>query len=435
MKILVADDDFSIRKAIEYDFKERGGLEPFFAEDGKKAQQIFDLYEPSLVVLDIKMPKLDGMQLLKYILKKAPETRVLMISAHGTIEMAVDAMKIGAEDFIVKPFGLEELYTKIKKLSFDLKQNIVSTKSAEKEDFIGTSPAFMETKKMLDKVSKVNSVVLISGNSGTGKEMAARYIHKNSDRKDKPFIAVNCATLSKELMASELFGHVKGSFTGAVDNKEGKFKSAHKGTVFLDEIGEIDLESQSKLLRVLQEGEVETIGKNIPQKVDVRVIAATNRSLEKMVKNREFRQDLYYRLNVINIHMPDLKDRKEDIKLLAEKFSKEIARKTKKDFLKITEEAFLILKQVEWPGNIRELKNAIERAIVFGEKNFLDEDDFSFLKKDFKKESNGDVLEKNEKETILKFLKESKNKTELAKKLGLKRTTLLYKLKKYDIEL
>ncbi|MFA5478699.1 MAG: sigma-54 dependent transcriptional regulator [Candidatus Muiribacteriota bacterium] len=434
MKILVGDDDYSIRKAIEYDFKEKGIKDAFFAEDGSRVREIFDEYEPSIVVLDIKMPKIDGMQLLSYILSKAPETRVLMISAHGTIELAVEAMKIGAEDFIVKPFSLDELYSKIMKLSQSIKNNILPQKKVETE-LSGVSENFIKLKLMLDKVSKVDSVVLLSGKSGTGKEVAARYIHKNSRRNNSAFIAVNSAVLSKELLSSELFGHVKGAFTGAHEDRTGKFKEAHNGTIFLDEIGELDLELQAKLLRVLQESEIEILGKSKPEKVDVRVIVATNRSLEEMVKNGTFREDLFYRLNVIKIDMPELINRKEDIMVFAENFGKDISKSIGVNFNGFSKSAQQELLNYSWPGNIRELKNAVERALVMTENDVLEREDFLFLEnKSNVSQIKEDVFEENEKKLILEFMEKSRNKTELAKKLGVKRTTLLYKLKKYGID-
>jgi DNA-binding NtrC family response regulator len=437
MKILVADDDSSIRKAIEYDFKEKN-IEALFAQDGKQAQEIFDEIEPPITVLDIKMPKLDGMELLKYIKKKAPETKVLMISAHGTIELAVEAMKIGAEDFIVKPFSLAELSDKILRLK-DIEPDILKNRN----DFLGQSIAFIEHKKMLQRLAKVDSTVLLTGESGTGKEMAAKYIHQNSKRKERPFIAVNCSILSKELLSSELFGHKKGSFTGAVDNRKGKFSEAHTGTIFLDEVGEIDTDIQARLLRVIQEGEIEIVGESKPVKVDVRIIAATNRDLLDDVDNGRFREDLYYRLNVVEVKVPPLRERKEDISILTEDFIKELSIRTGSKAVRISAGAIKRLEQNIWSGNIRQLKNSIERAMIFCDTEELTEKDFDFLQKqpenqrlssEISSDNELDVFEKNEKNTILEHMTRARNKTELAKLLGIKRTTLLYKLKKYDIE-
>ena len=400
MKILVADDDSSIRKAIEYDFKEKN-IEALFAQDGKQAQDLFDEFEPSITVLDIKMPKLDGMELLKYIKKKAPETKVLMISAHGTIELAVEAMKIGAEDFIVKPFSLAELSDKILRLK-DIEPDILKNRN----DFLGQSKAFTEHKKMLQRLAKVDSTVLLTGESGTGKEMAAKYIHENSRRKERPFIAVNCSILSKELLSSELFGHKKGSFTGAVDNRKGKFSEAHTGTIFLDEVGEIDTEIQARLLRVIQEGEIEIVGESKPVKVDVRIIAATNRDLLEDVDNGRFREDLYYRLNVVEVKVPPLRERKDDIKLLTEEFIKELSIRTGSQAIRINPKAIQKLEQNIWSGNIRQLKNSIERAMIFCDTEELTEKDFDFLQKqpenkrlssEISSDNELDVFEKNEK--------------------------------------
>ncbi|MCK9223595.1 MAG: sigma-54 dependent transcriptional regulator [Candidatus Muirbacterium halophilum] len=437
MKILVADDDSSIRKAIEYDFKEKN-INAIFAQDGKQAQDLFDEFEPSIVVLDIKMPKLNGMELLKYIKKKAPETKVLMISAHGTIELAVESMKIGAEDFIVKPFSLAELSQKILKL-----KNIEPEIFKSKFVFLGESQVFLKHKQILEKLSKVDSTVLLTGESGTGKEIAAKYIHQNSQRKDKLFIAVNCSILSKELLSSELFGHKKGSFTGAIDDRKGKFTEAHTGTIFLDEVGEIDTDIQAKLLRVIQEGEIEIVGESKPVKVDVRIIAATNRDLMEEVENGKFREDLYYRLNVVEIKVPSLRERKQDIPILIKNFIKELTVRTGSKVEDISNNAIEYLQNQTWAGNIRQLKNSIERAMIFCENNILEKQDFLFLEKNeikqnslnnIKNDIELDVFEKNEKNTILEYSIKAKNKTELAKLLGIKRTTLLYKLKKYEIE-
>ncbi|MFW5781778.1 MAG: sigma-54-dependent transcriptional regulator [Candidatus Muiribacteriaceae bacterium] len=430
MKILVADDDSSIRKAIEYDFKEKE-INGFFARDGKEAQDIFDKYEPGIVVLDIKMPKLDGIQLLKYILGKAPETKVLMISAHGTIELAVSAMKTGAEDFIVKPFSLDELSRKIKKLS----EQYLHPEKSEEDNMYGESEVFKAFREQLVKVAKVNSTVLLTGESGTGKELAARYIHRQSQRSEGDFVAVNCATLSNELLSSELFGHRRGSFTGAAEDREGKFIAASGGTIFLDEVSEIDTELQAKMLRVLQEGEVEVIGESMPKKVDARVIAATNRNIEEEVREGRFREDLFYRLNVINIKVPSLCERLDDIAFLSTKFLEDLNQMLGTDYRNISEEAMHKLSAYHWPGNIRQLRNALERAMVFSDDDStLMLEDFDFLIDDREEGEEKDKLEQNEKDTILEYMKNARNKTDLAKKLGIKRTTLLYKLKKYEID-
>jgi len=427
MRILVADDESSIRDAIKYDFAERGVDNTIFASHGKEAQELFDTYEPDIVLLDIKMPKLDGMQLLKYMINKAPETKIIMISAHGTIELAVEAMKIGAYDFIVKPFSLDEVYLKVKKLLKYEKGPLLPNV------FLGESSEFRYVLEKLKKVARVDSTILITGESGTGKEMAARYIHEKSPRKEESFIPVNCASLSKELLGSELFGHKKGSFTGAVEERKGKFKAAHGGTIFLDEIGEIPLEIQAKLLRVLQEGEIEKIGESSPEKVDTRVIAATNRDLSKMVEDGDFREDLFYRINVIEVNMPPLRNRKDDIKMLSKFFIENIADRIGIHKKNISEKALENLRSYSWPGNIRELRNAIERALVLSEDEELTEKDFNFLSKE-NVQKGEDKFEQSERNLILSHIDKARNKTELARILGIKRTTLLYKLKKYEID-
>ncbi|PLX19499.1 MAG: sigma-54-dependent Fis family transcriptional regulator [Candidatus Muiribacterium halophilum] len=299
--------------------------------------------------------------------------------------------------------------------------------------FLGESKEFIDVLEKLKKVAKVDSTILLSGESGTGKEMAARYIHENSPRKEKAFVPVNCASLSKELLGSELFGHKKGSFTGAIEEREGKFKAAHNGTIFLDEIGEIPLEIQAKLLRVLQEGEIEKIGEETPEKVDTRVIAATNRDLSDMVENGEFREDLFYRINVIEVPMPPLRDRKDDVILLAEFFIEKISERIGVESKMLDDNVAKLLKDYNWPGNIRELRNAIERGLVLSEDEILTEKDFKFLSKN-KTENTEDKFESSERNIILSHIDKARNKTELARILGIKRTTLLYKLKKYEID-
>ena len=327
---------------------------------------------PDLILLDIEMPTKNGLEVLKELRQRGSETTVIMITAYGTIERAVQAMKEDAYDFITKPFDLDHIALTVgkalerEKLKRSLENFVV--KEGERYRLIGgESPKMKLAIETAKKAAASKSTVLLLGESGTGKEVFARAIHQWSDRSGEPFIAINCVGLGKELLESELFGHEKGAFTGAHQLKKGKMELSNGGTVFLDEVGDISAELQTKLLRLLQEREFERVGGTQPIRIDVRVIAATNRDLANSIKEGRFRQDLYYRLNVIPISLPPLRERKEDIPVLAQFFLRRFALETKKKFTGITEEARMKLASYEWPGNVRELANVIERAVVLGE--------------------------------------------------------------------
>jgi two-component system, NtrC family, response regulator AtoC len=369
--ILVADDDPDIRDVLSETLNSLGSR-VVTAANGRECLDKVDKEAPELVLLDIEMPVKNGLEVLKELRQRGRDTTAIMITAYGTIERAVQAMKEGAFDFIAKPFDLDHIAIVVEKAleRERLKRGLerFTEEAGERYRLVGgESPKMRSAIETAKKAAVSKSTVLLLGESGTGKEVFARGIHAWSERKQEPFIAINCVGLSMDLLESELFGHEKGAFTGAHQLKKGKMELAHGGTVFLDEVGDISAELQTKLLRFLQEREFERVGGTQPIQVDVRVIAATNRDLSSAIKEGRFRADLFYRLNVIPISLPPLKDRKEDIPVLAEFFLRRFALETKKNFTGITEEAEARLTAYEWPGNVRELANVIERAAVLGQ--------------------------------------------------------------------
>jgi two-component system nitrogen regulation response regulator NtrX len=369
-KILIIDDErfirASLREILEYE-----KYEVIEAQDGVEGLQRIKEEEIDLVLCDVKMPKMDGMDVLDQLktLERAPQ--FIMISAHGSIETAVEATKKGAFDFIPKPPDLNRLLLTVRN-ALDKKQLVTETKVLKKKlsrkyDMVGESPALLQVKETLEKVAPTDARVLITGPNGTGKELVAHWIHYKSKRQDAPYVAVNCAAIPSELIESELFGHEKGAFTSAHKQREGKFEQAQGGTLFLDEIGDMSLSAQSKVLRALQENLINRVGSDKDIKVDVRVVAATNKDLKKEIASGNFREDLYHRLSVILIQVPPLKDRKEDIPLLVEKFLEDIAQENGSAKKKITAEAISKLKEFPWTGNIRELRNVVERLVILGE--------------------------------------------------------------------
>jgi len=368
--ILVVDDDLDIQEVIK-DRLNSLGYEVSNASNGKECLDFLSRHNPDLILLDIEMPGMKGIEVLREIRKREINVPVLMITAHGTIETAVQAMREGAYDFIPKPFEPSHLGLIVQRaLERDSLKREVEILSEEVSDryrlIVGTSPRMSAQLEAAKKAASSNATVLLLGESGTGKELFARAIHNWSDRLDKPFVAINCVGLSKDLLESELFGHEKGSFTGAHQQKKGKMELANGGTVFLDEVGDISTELQTKLLRFLQEREFERIGGTQTVRVDVRIIAATSRDLDDAVKEGHFRKDLYYRLDVVPIILPSLRERKEDIPSLANYFTQRYSREAKKSFTEISQEALAHLQSYDWPGNVRELANVIERAIVLG---------------------------------------------------------------------
>ena len=369
-RVLIVDDDAASRELLE---TRLGALncDVEMAADGRQALAAVRCEPPSVMLLDLQMPGMDGMEVLQALRQDGIDIPVIVITAHGSIESAVAAMKQGAYDFILKPFDPKHLEIVVRKAleRENLKREIeVLSEEVDRryQLVVGKSAGMTEAVTTAKKAAASKSTVLLLGESGTGKEIFARSIHNWSERNDKPFIAINCVGLSKELLESELFGHEKGAFTGAHELKKGKMELAHGGTVFLDGVGDISVELQTKLLRFLQEREFERVGGTKPISVDVRIVAATNRDLEQAVADGRFRADLYHRLNVIPIRLPPLKERKEDIEPLSRYFLKRFSEEAKKSFSDIGEDAIGKLLDYDWPGNVRELANAIERAVVLG---------------------------------------------------------------------
>jgi putative PEP-CTERM system response regulator len=445
-KILIADDEKNMLWAMKRALKGKE-YKIITASDGLEAVDNFKLYEPDLVLLDLKMPKMDGMNALKEIKNINRNIPVIMITAHGTMESAVEAMKLGALDYISKPFDIEMLKIQIEKALEigDMKEEInfltQELRSSTGKIIIGESPQMKKVLDMVKRVSKSNATVLITGESGTGKELIASAIHYSSHRKDKPYIKVNCGALPENLLESELFGHDKGAFTGAVSKKLGRFERANGGSIFLDEIGELSLAVQVKLLRVLQEKEIERVGGTEVIKADVRIITATNRDLKKMVEEGTFREDLYYRLNVIPIELPPLRERKEDIRLLVEYFLEKHCKDMGRKKINISKDALNILTDYSWKGNIRELENIIERVVILNSSELIDKNDLprEILSKNntefkFNLPPDGVKLEEVEKSFIMQALKRcDNNQTKAAKLLGITRHTLIYRMEKYNI--
>lgn len=370
-QILVADDEPNLRRVLGAQLS-RDGHEVHLVEDGKAALRCLQENHIDLIVTDLKMPGLDGMGLLRKALELDPGLPVVMITAHGTVDTAVEALKTGAFDYITKPFDQDELRTIVKKA---LKTRDLASREATRAEagahsrhgIIGQSLALQEVYSVIDKVLDSKTTVLVTGESGTGKELVARALHESSSRRNRPFIKVNCAAIPRELIESEFFGHERGAFTGAVSSKPGRFELASGGTLFLDEIGSIPLETQVKLLRALQEGEFERVGGVRTIQVDVRLVAATNADLRRHIDEGTFREDLYYRLNVVEVKLPALRDRLGDIPLLAEHFIAKYSERLNKPVAGLTPEALGLLAAYAWPGNVRELENVMERAVLFAD--------------------------------------------------------------------
>ncbi|MBE9535693.1 MAG: sigma-54-dependent Fis family transcriptional regulator [Proteobacteria bacterium] len=449
-KILVVDDDESLRRVIEYNISEEG-YEVLSVSNGKEAMAIFSKEDIALVITDLQMPELGGIELIRQLRAVSPNAMVIVITAFGTVDTAVESMKLGAFEYITKPFNREELKMVVKK-ALEVGDLVVENRYLREmvqekysfENMVGSSPKMEEVYRLSSQVAKSDATVLILGESGTGKELLAKGIHFNSLRKEQPFVTINCGSLPENLIESELFGHKKGAFTGAVSDKKGKFELADGGTIFLDEIGELPLHLQVKLLRVLQDGMVDKVGESLPVKVDVRIIAATNRDLEEEVAGGNFREDLYYRLCVVPIKLPPLRERLDDIPLLTEHFLKKYSEKSRVDRVRINKEAIKILLNYSWPGNVRELENLAERTVVMSQTGLVTIDDLP--EKLIANSSNGGSsivslpdeginLESLEKELIEKAYAKCKyNQSKAARFLGITRNTLLYRFEKYGIE-
>jgi len=444
--ILVMDDEETMRDSCQQALS-RDGNKVAVAEDGVKGLALLERESFDLVILDLKMPGLSGMEVLKKIKEDNPEATVIVITGYATVESAVEAMKRGAYDFIPKPFTPDSLRAIVKRAldRRELALENVLLRSELKASFgpeviIGQSESMKKVEELVRKVGPTDTTVLISGESGTGKELVARAIHCHSNRRDKPFVAVDCGSLVENLFESELFGHVKGSFTGATATKYGRFELANGGTLFFDEIGNISINIQTKLLRVLQEREITKVGSSQVIKVDVRIVAATNKDLQKAVKTETFREDLFYRLSVVPITLPPLRERRNDIPLLANHFLKKYNRKRRKDIRAISGRAMKALVQYDWPGNVRELENAIERAVVLAENNVVRPSDLLYYGLSVETPSSSDTGEAKrlidvEREHIAKTLKIfNGHKGKTAEWLGIDRKTLRTKLRRYGIE-
>jgi DNA-binding NtrC family response regulator len=375
--ILVVDDE-KLQREIIRDILNYEGYPVTIAGSGQEALEFLKQSSVALVITDLKMPEMDGIELLGKVKEISPETSVIVVTAYGSVESAVEAMKKGAFHYLTKPFGKEELLLTVQRALENrslLRENRLLRKELEERyqfhNLIGSSPRMQEVFKIIEKVAPSDSTVLIYGESGTGKELVARAIHFYSKRKNHAFLAINCAAIPDTLLESEMFGHEKGSFSGAYTQKKGIFEEAHQGTLFLDEIGDLNISLQAKLLRVLQDGEIKRVGGNKVITVDVRVIAATNKNLEEEMQEGRFRQDLYYRLNVVPIFIPSLRERKEDISLLVDFFIKKYGKKFGKTIEKITPDAMDRLLDYSWPGNVRELESVIERTVLLNEDGII----------------------------------------------------------------
>lgn len=371
-RILVVEDDRDVSRLLEEILL--NDYEVAATEKGAEALRILQEESFSLMIVDLRLPDIDGMEVIRQAKKIRPSTASLILTGYGTIEGAVEAMKLGVYNYLTKPFSRDQLLFNVKKAIEHhhlIKENEglreAIRESYSFENIIGKSQSMLEVFETIRKVADTDATVLITGESGTGKELIAKAIHYNSSRRRFPFIPLNCGAIPHDLLESELFGHEKGAFTGAVSTRQGRFERADRGTIFLDEIGELPLHLQVKLLRVLQEKEFERVGGNRTIKVDVRIIAATNRNLEEAIENKTFREDLYYRLNVIPIYVPPLRERKGDIPLLVNHFLKKLSKTKRKNIIGVSKEAMEMLMNYNWPGNIRELENIIERTVILKE--------------------------------------------------------------------
>jgi len=452
--ILVADDDASIRSLLKQLLSDEG-YSVVEATTGTEVVEKVKETNPDLVIMDVRMPELDGIEALSKLKVSSPKTSVLIMTAFGSSNNAIRAMELGAFDYITKPFELDKISHTVKRVIEyrDLTSEVQVLRDeisslVQTERIVGNSPAMQEVYKTVGKVAKADATVLITGESGTGKELVAEALHYNSNRRSGPIVKVSCAALPETLLEAELFGHEKGSFTGAMTQRRGRFEMDDKGTIFLDEIGEMSLPMQTKLLRVLQERKIERVGSSLPIKVDIRIICATNKDLQRQVEQQKFRDDLFYRLNVINIHMPPLRDRKEDIPALVEHFLAKHRYSATAQPAAISEEALKRLMEYEWPGNVRELENVVERAVVLSRGQIITSRELPFgdHEVDGHEEEGGDEVsvEKSffkksvaqfEKDLIMKALRDATgNRSKAAEMLGIYRRLLYAKIKEYGLE-
>jgi len=450
LNILIAEDGRSQRELLR-DFLKDQGHDITEANHGRIALEKIKGGYFDLLLLDLKMPEMDGLQVLEEVKRINPEIDAIMMTAYGTIDTAVQALKAGAADFITKPIELEELLIKINRISEHrtlLKENKIlreelREKGLQADQIVYQSAAMDEVINLAGRIARSNATVLIQGESGTGKELVARLIHSLSPRSDRPIIAVNCGALPETLLESELFGHEKGAFTGATQKRIGRFEEADGGTLFLDEIGDLSATVQVKLLRFLQEREFQRVGGNQTLHSDVRIISASNQNLKEKVTQGIFREDLFYRLNVVAVSVPPLRNRKEDVSLLIEHFIKKYALENNKDIKGISAEARDLLLKYNYPGNVRELENIIERAVVITRSSMITQADLPFIEApaDFQgEEMNGqaplkDAVEKLERKIIVRALAEAEhNQSKAADLIGISERMLRYKLRKYGLK-
>ena len=444
MNILVVDDEKS-QLDILNDILSDAGYNVSIANSGERAVDLLTKNNFPIILTDLKMPGMDGIELLLKALQINPETQVILMTAFGSIPSAVNAIKNGAYDYLTKPFQKEDLL-KVISHAAERARLILENRQLKDEmsqrygyhNIIGAGKAMKEVYKLLDRVKDIDATVLISGESGTGKEMVARAIHSSGCRKDKPFVPINCGAIPETLIESELFGHEKGSFTGASKTHIGKFEQAQNGTIFLDEISVMPLESQVRLLRVLQERKIERVGSNELVELDVRVIAATNEDLHQKVDRKEFRPDLFHRLNVFSIQLPPLRDRREDIPLLAKHFIQKFCERYSKKEMTLSPIALAKLEQYHFPGNVRELENIIEKTIILIDKEVIEEKDLMISEtahSNFFSVKDPNTLPQKELEFIKNALRESKGSIKVAsQKLGISYKTLQYRMKKFRLD-
>jgi DNA-binding NtrC family response regulator len=448
-KILIVDDEDIIRESLSYILKkEKYDVDE--AANGKIASDLIKNKSYDLVITDLEMPQMKGIELLEEIKKMNVQTNTIVITAYGSVDTAIAALRSGTSDYILKPVEFDELLIKVKKL-FEVRElhleNRILRKELQREydytNIIGKSPAITQIFEMIKAVSDTDSTVLISGNSGTGKELVAKALHYNSKRSNRPFIALNCGAISENLIESELFGHKKGAFTGAISDKDGFIKAAEGGTLFLDEISEMPPQLQVKLLRAIQEKEYTPVGTTLSLPVNVRFIASTNRNLQEQVTQSKFREDLYYRLNVIEIHLPSLKERESDIPLLADYFLDKYRKQMNKNILGISNDAMRALMNYEWKGEIRELENVMERAVIFCNEDFIN---VKHLPMQFQSETEpadfsasgslDESVRRFEKEIITRALESNEfNKEKTAEMLQVGLSTLYRKMKELNIQI
>lgn len=442
--ILFVDDDQQILEIVST-YLSRFGYQVDTVNNGMVAIDKIQEKDYAVVFTDLIMPEISGLDLLKAVKKSNPSTEIIIVTGYGTIESAIEALKLGGYDYLQKPINFERLKILIERIierkKLQLENIMIKQRLKDRYSFdqlVGRSPKMQQIYEVIDRISTGSPTVLVQGESGTGKELVANVIHQNSVRRDKPFIPVNCGAISEGLLESELFGHVKGAFTGAIKDNIGLFKAADGGTIFLDEIAEVPPALQVKLLRALQERKIRPVGDTHEFGIDVRVIAATNKNLEKAIENKSFRKDLYYRLNVISINMPPLRDIKDDIPHLVHHFMKKFSKETHREVTRVAPDVIDLLMRYSWPGNVRQLENIIERAFALGEGDIICAKDLPSEIRDIDKQlsiSNDNLnLIENEKILILRALRKSNgNKAEAAKLLGINITTVYRKMEKYRI--